>query len=137
MFLIDTDTCSALIAGHDSILQNAANFERGNWAISSVTAMELSYGAHLSRISKPKRLLVNAFLEDAPVVAFDRLAGLAAGKVRAVLQEAGRPTGPYDLLIAGHALSQNLILVTGNGKHFKHVQGLMVDDWFVRSPRGA
>lgn len=132
MFLVDTDTCSALITGSESILRNIENFERGNWAISSVTAMELSYGAHLPRIGTPKRLLVQAFLEDAPVLAFDRLAALAAGQIRAALGSVGKPTGPYDLLIAGHALSKGLILVTGNTKHFKNVHGLMLDNWLAR-----
>lgn len=132
MFLVDTDTCSALITGSDAILSNVENFERGNWAISSVTAMELSYGAHLPKISKPKRLLVQAFLDDAPVLAFDRFAALAAGRIRAALGSVGKPTGPYDLLIAGHALSKGLILVSGNTKHFKNVQGLMLDNWLVR-----
>ena len=129
MYLLDTDTCSALIAGDKKVIERKDLLGPANWAISSITAMELTYGASLSKISLNKKRLVFEFLETAPVFPFDRVAGLEAGRIRALLQEAGRPTGGYDLLIAGHALSKNLILITGNSRHFSHIPGLMVDNW--------
>ena len=51
------------------------------------------------------------------------------GKVRAELESKGMPIGPMDLLIAGHARSEGLILVTNNTREFCRVEGLVVEDW--------
>ena len=49
-------------------------------------------------------------------------------KVRAALHTAGQPISPYDLMIAGHARSMGLVLVTHNTREFGRVPGLLVED---------
>jgi tRNA(fMet)-specific endonuclease VapC len=54
--------------------------------------------------------------------------------LRAELARSGNPIGPYDQLIAGHARSKGLILVTNNLREFNRVPGLRVEDWTVPVP---
>lgn len=63
------------------------------------------------------------------VIPFDADAAVHFGQVRAELAKAGKAVGPYDLMIAGHARSQGLILVTNNLREFKRVPGLRVENW--------
>ena len=60
---------------------------------------------------------------------FDADDALAAGEVRTALELRGTPIGPYDVLIAGHALRHGATLVTANTREFSRVPGLMVEDW--------
>lgn len=60
---------------------------------------------------------------------FDQRAAESAALVRADLEHAGTPIGPYDLLIAGHALALELTLATGNLGEFKRVKGLLLEAW--------
>ena len=63
------------------------------------------------------------------MAAFDQQATVAYGKVRAALEKQGRPIGAMDLLIAAHALSLGVRLVTNNEREFRHVPGLRVENW--------
>lgn len=63
------------------------------------------------------------------VVAFDREAASVYGRIRATLEQKGTPIGGMDLLIAAHALSLEVRLVTNNGKEFRRVPGLKVENW--------
>jgi len=49
--------------------------------------------------------------------------------VRAELHRVGTPIGPYDMMIAGHARAEGLVLVTNNMKAFEQVGGLRVENW--------
>ncbi|MEZ4591976.1 MAG: PIN domain-containing protein [Chloroflexota bacterium] len=62
--------------------------------------------------------------------AFWRMEARQAAQIRATLEKAGQPIGPYDLLIAGTALAHNHTLVTHNVKEFSRVAGLQLEDWY-------
>ena len=91
--------------------------------------MELIYGAEKS--SNPGRNLadVEGFAARLEVLKYDQDAAAHTGQLRAELAKAGTPIGPYDHMIAGHARSQGLILVTNNLREFNRVPGLRVEDW--------
>jgi tRNA(fMet)-specific endonuclease VapC len=59
----------------------------------------------------------------------DALSAMHFGQLRAELASTGRLIGPYDMMIAGHARSLGLILVTNNVREFKRVPGLRVENW--------
>lgn len=101
----------------------------GQLAISTVTLMELIYGAEKS--SNPERNLadIEGFAARLEVLKYDQDASIHTGQLRAELARAGTPIGPYDHMIAGHARSQGLILVTNNRREFDRVPGLRVEDW--------
>jgi len=64
-----------------------------------------------------------------PELPFDRTAAMAAADIRVDLENRGMVIGPYDLLIAGHALSNHLTLVTSNVGEFQRVTGLKLESW--------
>lgn len=96
-------------------------------AISAVVAHELYYGAFKSARAERNVALVDALRFD--VLPFDREDARKAGEVRAVLASGGRPIGPYDVLIAGQALSRQVTLVTRNVAEFSRIAGLAMEDW--------
>ena len=97
--------------------------------LSSVTVMELSYGAHKGRWRKANTELLEHFLMDFTIAAFDEAAARIGGALRASLEKKGKPIGPLDTLIAAHALSLGAILVTNNTREFSRVSGLHVKNW--------
>jgi tRNA(fMet)-specific endonuclease VapC len=99
--------------------------------ISTIVLAELQYGISLSnRFEKNTESLYN-FLTAVEILNFDIKATLEYGKIRAALRLKGTPIGPMDALIAAHAKSKNLILVTNNTREFSRVEGLQLEDWSV------
>ena len=98
-------------------------------AISTMTSFELFLGVEKCRFSKHERAKVENFLQTIPVVPFDNNAAKESAKIRATLEQSGRPIGPYDLLIGGHALSLGLVLVTANMREFSRIPHLSLENW--------
>ncbi|MFT4628517.1 MAG: tRNA(fMet)-specific endonuclease VapC, partial [Myxococcota bacterium] len=86
------------------------------------------FGAHL-RASPRLWAAIRGFLGGLDILEMTADDTDAAAKVAADLRKKGRPIGQMDTLIAGHALSRGLTLVTHNTKHFREVDGLAVEDW--------
>lgn len=127
MYLLDTNAVIAALKGHAGILRRIKTHSPQDVAMSSIVAHELYYGAFRSA-----RLQENLARVDAlqfPVLEFDRDDARCAGEIRALLASAGSPIGPYDVLIAGQALSRSLILVTRNGREFSRIGELTIEDW--------
>ena len=101
----------------------------GRMCISSITYMELVYGAE--RSSNPERNLTSleGFVARMDVLPLGDSAAGHAGQIRAELAKLGMPIGPYDQLIAGHARSLGLVLVSNNEKEFSRVSGLRLENW--------
>ena len=128
LYLLDTDIASYLIKGEASVATPIFQPEDA-LAISAISVMELQYGAALSGVPLELVNRVNAFLDQIESLAFDDKAAGGAAKVRSHLKLIGKPSGAYDVLIAGHAISLGAVLVTTNTKHFENVPGLMLDNW--------
>ena len=75
------------------------------------------------------RVAITLFLSSISILQFDNYAAEEYGKVRADLERKGTPIGPMDMLIAGHARSEGLVLVTNNTREFFRVDDLEVEDW--------
>jgi tRNA(fMet)-specific endonuclease VapC len=73
--------------------------------------------------------VLRAFLATVETLSFDTIAASEYGRVRAGLKRAGTPIGDRDTLIAAHAKSSGLSLVTNNTKEFERVEGLVLEDW--------
>ena len=114
----------------DSVLERFKK-HHGLMCISSITFMELVYGAEGS--SNPDRNLTSleGFVARMDVLPLDDSAAAHAGQIRAELARLGMPIGPYDQLIAGHARSQGLVFVTNNEKEFARVPGLRTENWVL------
>ncbi len=132
--MLDTNICIYLIKQRpQSLLDRFRSFSVGDIGVSVITLAELQYGA--SRTSRPKqnREALEQFLSPLEVAPFDRQATVAYGNARATLERKGRPIGAMDLLIAAHALSLGVRLVTDDDKEFRHVSGLRVENWISKT----
>lgn len=91
--------------------------------------MSANSGVEKSQAVEKYRLALSLFLSPVAILEFDNYAAEEYGRVRADLEKKGTPIGPMDMLIAGHARSEKLILVTNNTREFWRVDGLQVEDW--------
>lgn len=127
MYLLDTNAVIAALKGYRPLLSRIKAVAPQDVAISSVVAHELYYGAF--RSSRVEENLSRVDSLRFRIVEFDRDDARCAGEIRAGLARDGVPIGPYDVLIAGQALSRSLVLVTRNGREFSRVAGLKLEDW--------
>lgn len=128
--LLDTNACIELIRKRSQeVLARLKACPVGSVGISSITLAELYYGVARSAFPDRNRIALTQFCAPLEIVAFDDLAAAAYGRVRADLEEAGSPIGPLDTLIASHALSEGVVLVTDNDREFRRVRGLAVENW--------
>ena len=133
-YLFDTDTCISLLDGREpdkqqNILNRLERLHRPEIFLSTVTVSELSFGVENSRFRKANLAALDAFLLDFRVMPFDETAAREAGRVRAELEKKGRRIGAMDTLIAAHAKSLGLPVVTNNVADFSRVRGLKVENW--------
>lgn len=129
-YLLDTNICIYIIKERPAIvLQKFRELTLGSVAISAITLAELEYGIRKSTNPDKNLQALNQFLVPLHILAFDLEATTAYGKIRADLERKGTPIGPLDTLIAAHALSLNITLVTNNEREFKRVAGLKIENW--------
>lgn len=132
-YLLDTSVIIDLLKGEAPNLDQRVRACRvSDIGLSSVVAYELFYGAFKSKYREQnlQRVEQIAF----PLVPLDWEAAKAAGEIRAALSRDGQVIGPYDTLIAGQALSRNLVLITSNVREFSRVPELAVKDWTQADP---
>lgn len=131
-YLLDTNVFVFVIRRKQPlILQRFRQFQPDDLGISAVTLAELRYGADKSIDPAKNHLALDGFLAALAVAEFDALAAECYGSVRVDLETRGCPIGPLDTMIAAHALSLSLPLVTSNFGEFRRVAGLAVEDWTV------
>jgi len=128
-YMLDTDICIRVLRDRPAGLRMHFNKNAASLCVSSVTVGELAYGAAKSADPTGKRNDVESFLTRLTVLAFDDEAAWHFGEIRADLERRGCVIGSYDLMIAGHARSRGLTVVTGNLREFQRVSGLRSDDW--------
>ncbi|WP_434708704.1 tRNA(fMet)-specific endonuclease VapC [Pseudomonas sp. R1-1] len=128
-YMLDTNICIFTIKSKPQIVREAFNRHSGQLCISAITLMELIYGAEKSAAPEKNLAVVEGFVARLDVLPFDNDAAAQTGMIRSELAKAGTPIGPYDQMIAGHARSLGLIVVTNNVREFERVPGLRIEDW--------
>ncbi|MFK3964556.1 tRNA(fMet)-specific endonuclease VapC [Ensifer adhaerens] len=128
-YMLDTNICIYTVKNRPQQVREAFNRHHGQLCISSVSLMELICGAERSAMPERNLSVIEGFAARLEVLNYDQAAASHTGQLRAELARSGTPIGPYDQLIAGHARSQGLILVTNNRREFDSVPGLRVEDW--------
>ena len=113
----------------ESVLKRLTSLEPEDVCISSVTLAKMEYGVFKSLMPKQNQLALMLFLSGIQIEPFDSKAAFEYGKIRAALTKKGTPIGANDLLIAAHAKSLDLILVTNNTREFERVEGLRLENW--------
>ena len=136
-YCLDTDVCIRIIRNRPLVggeLEERLNAHADELATSTVVMMELLHGAAMSARPEREREQALKVLARLAILEFDAAAAEHAADIKADLQRKGRLIGANDLLIAGHARSRGLIVVTGNLREFERVEGLRVEDWPAGPP---
>lgn len=128
-YLLDTNLCIRVLRDRPSGLRARFNAEASSLCISDVVLYELLFGAEKSMRPVENRTGVERFAARLSVLPFDSVAAAHTADIRATLERRGTPIGSYDVMIAGHARSCGLIVVTGNLREFNRVDGLRSEDW--------
>lgn len=129
-YLLDTDTCIYLIKKKPpQVLRRFETCSVGEIGISAITAAELQYGAQKSQYVAQNQKALQQFLAPLVIVDFDERAASAYGKIRARLEEEGKPIGAMDTLIAAQAVSMEATLVTNNESEFARIPELALVNW--------
>ncbi len=127
--MLDANLCIRVLRDRPSGLRDRFKSEARNLAISTIVLHELRYGAIRSDRPQVQHDKVSAFALHISVLDFGPAAADEAAAIKATLAASGNIIGPNDLLIAGHARSLGLKLITGNLKEFGRVDGLRCEDW--------
>lgn len=127
--MLDTNISIYVIKNRPRNMRELFNQHSGQLCLSSVSLAELLYGAEKSSKTDHNLEIVEGFAARLEVLPFGIKAATHYGQIRAELERAGTPIGPYDLMIAGHARGEGLVLVTNNTREFERVDGLRLDNW--------
>ena len=128
-YMLDTNIAIYTIKNKPSEVREAFKAHDGQLCISAVTLMEMMYGAEASAAVERNLRDIEGFAARLDVLPYDNEAAAHTGQLRAELRKIGRPIGPYDEMIAGHARSRGLVVVTHNIKQFENVPGIRLANW--------
>lgn len=129
-YMLDTNICIFIIKHKpESVIKRFMELEPNDICISSITYAELVHGVEKSQAVEKNRIALTVLLSEIEIIPFDSTAAQVYGLIKADLQKKGTPIGPLDTLIAAHAKSLGLTLVTNNTREFARVDGLELEDW--------
>jgi tRNA(fMet)-specific endonuclease VapC len=132
-YMLDTNICIFTSKNKPSEVREAFERHQDQMCISTVTWMELVHGAEKSAFPKRNLAVIEGLAARMQVLDYDSKAAEHTGQLMAELQKQGKTIGAYDFMIAGHARSRGLILVTNNLREFERVPGLRIEDWVPRN----
>ena len=128
-YMLDTNIVIYTMKNRPTKVREAFNQHQGRMCISAITLGEMVFGAEHSQQVERNLTDIETMVARLEVLPFDNNAAHHFGQIRAKLYSIGRPIGPYDMMIAGHARAEGLILVTNNENEFKLVPGLILENW--------
>jgi tRNA(fMet)-specific endonuclease VapC len=129
-YLLDTNICIYIARQKPpGVLARLQRLRAGDVGMSVITYLELVYGAWKSQRREENLERINELELLIPVLVLDASAGQHYGQIRAELERKGSPIGACDLLIAAHAVSLGLTLVTNNVREFRRIAQLRVENW--------
>ena len=128
--MLDTNICIYIIKQRPStVLKHFLEYQISDIGISSITLSELRYGVARSKHKEKNTKALDQFIIPLDIASFDEKAALVYGGIRARLEKAGILIGAMDMLIAAHAVSLGVTLVTNNTREFSRIPGLRIVDW--------
>lgn len=135
-YLLDTCVISDLFKKIPAVIDHFKSVSPQQICLSTITVMEVEYGLKLNtERAKKIRPIWKELLECIEIVPYTALCAEASGRIRAELKNDGLPIGPYDILIAGTAMAQEMVLVTSNTSEFARVEKLKLVDWRLRQEK--
>ena len=131
-YMLDTNLCIQVIRRPQSATAERFKQHIGAMCVSTITLHELHHGSEKSARPAFQRQLTDQLVSGLEVLEFDGAAAEHSGEIHATLAKAGQIIGAYDMLIAGHARSRGLTVVTNNLREFLRVEGLRCEDWLTK-----
>lgn len=129
-YMLDTNICIYAIKNKpEQVLEKLKQNLSNGICISAITLAELQHGVEKSMNPEKNSMALLQFLSILDILPFDDLAAVEYGKICAYLQKRGTPIGTMDILIAAHAKTENLIIVTNNVREFERVPDLKIENW--------
>ena len=129
-YMLDTNICIYAIKNKpEQVLEKLKQNLSNGVCISAITLAELQHGVEKSMNPEKNSMALLQFLSILDILPFDDLAAVEYGKICAYLQKRGTPIGTIDILIAAHAKTENLIIVTNNVREFERVPDLKIENW--------
>jgi len=127
-YLLDTNILSDLMRHPAGRIANRIAQTEQQVCTSIIVIAELKYGIAKAG-SRRLAIQLAAILGGIDVLPFETPADMAYAELRTRLEQAGRPIGGNDMLIAAHALTLDLTLVTANEREFSRVPDLRIENW--------
>ena len=134
-YILDTNICIYIINEKpDKVLRKFELYPVYEFGISSITHAELQYGIEKSKNKNTNQAALDEFLLPLTILPFhgQRLV-TCYGEIRASLESKGQMIGPLDMLIAAHALSLDLTIISNNIKEFSRIPNLKCENWIYDS----
>jgi tRNA(fMet)-specific endonuclease VapC len=128
--MLDTNICIYIIRRQSAaVLKHFLAYQVGDIGISSITLSELRYGVAKSAEREKNAKALDEFIVPLEVASFDEAAARIYGDIRSILEKTGKPIGAMDMLIAAHAVSLVIPLVTNDAREFSRIPALKAIDW--------
>jgi len=129
-FMLDTNICIYLIKKKPlQVINKLRMFSILDIGISSITLSELEYVVAKSSRPAQNRDALSNFLAPLEIIPYDDRAASHYGDIRAYLEKNGQPIGAMDMLLAAHARSLSITLVTNNTREFEKIPQLLLENW--------
>lgn len=128
-YMLDTNICIFIMKEDTIVLDKLKTVNFSDICISAISLSELEYGVFKSQQYERNRKILNSFIEYFSIIPYSKEVATEYGKIRAELEKIGKPIGSMDMLIAAHALTENLTLITNNKKEFVRINHLKIEDW--------
>ncbi len=131
-YLLDTNICIFYIKGMFQLNEKLDKQDTENHFISEITLAELKFGVENSEKKEKNQKALDNFLVGVTVIPIFHAIDLYA-KEKARLRKVGINIDDFDLLIGATSVTNNLIMVTNNVGHFRHIKGIRIEDWTVNA----
>lgn len=129
-FMLDTNMCIYLMKNQpEEVARRFAQCCVGDVVISAITYAELEYGVAASANPDREGANLASLVEDIPVAPFDGAAAQAYGPIRLATRDSKQDH--LDKLIAAHAVSLNVTVVTNNVRDYAKYPGVVTENWLV------
>jgi tRNA(fMet)-specific endonuclease VapC len=129
VFLLDGGMAAGLLRRDAAMMRRLETVAPAEVCISAVTLSELMFGVAMSREQERDKAALDEFLLHVAVLEYMREAAEEYGAIREALTWREVKMGPHEMLIAAHARSRGLRLVTERTKMFREIPGLEIEPW--------
>lgn len=133
-YMLDTNLLIRILRDRPSCIRHRFNQEAESLCMSTIVLTELLHGAQKSAKPAENCQKVERLVDRLHLLPFDAEAAAHAADIKVVLEKQGQVIGGFDVLIAGHARSRGLVVVTRNLREFNRVDGLRCEDWLEEGP---